>query len=204
MFVDFTNEETYFEQVTLNQVVYNFAPGYEISGSDSVVSNMEACVAKYTGAKTIIAHAGQRIMAGNAEIEILFTHEMLSLFLGDIAKVSKKSEKEAVDLLIAMYGSELASDVVQMANHGVNGGSVELYTLINPILAFCPVIEEDWNAAAATETTKLIVEWSESKLVLVKGDKTVTVELPYEMASSLQSGATGNGLELNFGDLNWQ
>lgn len=100
-------------------------------------------------------------MAGNAEVEILFTHEMLSpyfvenagnastvfrikvggqkvLFLGDIAKVSKKSEKEAVDLLIAMYGSELASDVVQMANHGVNGGSVELYTLINPILAFAP------------------------------------------------------------------
>ena len=227
VFVDFTNEKSYFEQVTLNQVVYNFAPGYEISGSDSVVSNMEACVAKYTGAKTIIAHAGQRIMAGNAEIEILFTHEMLSpyfvenagnastvfrikvggqkvLFLGDIAKVSKKSEKEAVDLLIAMYGSELASDVVQMANHGVNGGSVELYTLINPILAFCPVIEEDWNAAAATETTKLIVEWSESKLVLVKGDKTVTVELPYEMAGSLKPGATGNGLELNFGDLNWQ
>lgn len=227
VFVDFTNEKSYFEQVTLNQVVYNFAPGYEISGSDSVVSNMEACVAKYTGAKTIIAHAGQRIMAGNAEIEILFTHEMLSpyfvenagnastvfrikvggqkvLFLGDIAKVSKKSEKEAVDLLIAMYGSELASDVVQMANHGVNGGSVELYTLINPILAFCPVIEEDWNAAAATETTKLIVEWSESKLVLVKGDKTVTVELPYEMAGSLKPGETGNGLELDFGNLDWQ
>lgn len=48
------------------------------SETDTETRAEEACVAKYTGAKTIIAHAGQRIMAGNAEIEILFTHEMLS------------------------------------------------------------------------------------------------------------------------------
>lgn len=60
------------------------------------------------------------------------------LFLGDTGKES--SEK-----LLNEHRDELKSDYVQMAHHGQNGGTLELYQEINPTYCFWPTPNWLWD-----------------------------------------------------------
>lgn len=62
------------------------------------------------------------------------------LFLGDTG--AESSEK-----LIENQGKNLKADIVQMAHHGQNGATEELYKLINPEICLWPTPEWLWNNA---------------------------------------------------------
>ena len=103
---------------------------------------------KAGGIPLTVLHTGQKFLIGNASFEILYTTEDLYpqpfdvfndasvvfrvtanngsvLFLGDCA--DRTSE-----ILCDMYGSYLRSDLVQVAHHGWNGATLEVYQLAAP------------------------------------------------------------------------
>lgn len=66
------------------------------------------------------------------------------IFLGDsVTEGSKKIAK--------VYGKALKSDVLQVAHHGLIGGDLELYQLIDPDICFWPVMKERFEGTHAKE-----------------------------------------------------
>ncbi len=101
------------------------------------------------------------------------------LFLGDTG--AESSEK-----LIDTYGAELASYAVQMAHHGQNGGTEELYRLVSPKICFWPTPDWLWENDSGSgkntgpwktlETRKWIEELGVRKNVIEKdGNQTVHI-----------------------------
>lgn len=119
--------------------------------------------------KYVKVHTGQTFWIRNAEVEVLYTHEDLypetlsyfndsstvfrihyhvtdgqgnfidnpdgattCVWLGDLWQKGSK-------ILSAMYGKEMAADMVQVAHHGYNGCYQELYEQIAPTLVWWPV-----------------------------------------------------------------
>lgn len=106
------------------------------------------------GIRNIKPYAGMKWSVRNVELEVLFTQADLypkkltlyndssmafrmtvagqtMLWLGDI-------QTNASDVICAMYGENLKSDMVQVSHHGGNGATEQLYTLIRPTVAFWP------------------------------------------------------------------
>ncbi len=109
----------------------------------------------FPDAKNYKLHTGEKFYIGDAEIEVLFTHEDLypttiptgndtstvfritlggqtMLFLGD-------SDVTTNNFLTDVYGSELKSDIMQVTHHGFNGATLALYKAIDPDICFWPV-----------------------------------------------------------------
>ena len=68
----------------------------------------------------------------------LYVNNKSILFLGDTGEESSKK-------LIDKYGPKLKSDIVQMAHHGQQGATEELYKLVNPKVCLWPTPEWLWN-----------------------------------------------------------
>ena len=106
------------------------------------------------GIKLVKIHTGQKLYIRDAEFEVLFTHEDLypdrlryfnnssvttrmtlggqtTMWLGDIWTA-------AADKISDSFGSYVKSDFVQVAHHGYNGATIELYRLISPSVALWP------------------------------------------------------------------
>ena len=60
------------------------------------------------------------------------------LFLGDTGE-------ESSDKLVKEYGEKLKSDIVQVAHHGQQGATEELYKLVDPEICLWPTEEWLWN-----------------------------------------------------------
>ena len=112
------------------------------------------------------AHPGQIYHFANAEVEILYTLEMTApdaltyyntcslitdvrfgefdmMMLGDCSEVTTEN-------LLANYGEALASEVVQVAHHGYDGGSTNLYRKIDPEFVFWPAGTVQYNNCEST------------------------------------------------------
>ncbi len=101
-----------------------------------------------------VLHTGQKFKIGNADFEILYTTEDLYTerldFFNDASVIVRVSTEEGnvlfladaadkiSDVLCKRYGAYLKSDVVQMAHHGWNGATYELYETIQPKLVLWP------------------------------------------------------------------
>ncbi len=117
------------------------------------------------GFEFIKVHTGQKLWLGNVELEVMYTHEELfpqrlhsynntstvirttihhteggqvsegsattALWLGD-------AQKEACQIMRAMFGSHLESDMVQIAHHIGSGSEFEIYALVKPTWAWYP------------------------------------------------------------------
>lgn len=227
LFIKFTNQ--YASNVTVEQLVYNFPQAYEGPGDIGVLqTQFLASLTKYPEAKVITAHAGQRMIIRNIEVEFLFAHEMLSpyfveqsnnsclvfrvkaegqtiIFLGDIQQVPKISAKDAPALLCEMYGSALKSDIVQVAHHGLRGGSIELYALIDPDVALWPVAPFDLEASHtyASSGYLLSMEAKNELIIYYSLTETVTIGIPYSILPSLTAKESGTGQEIDFSALEW-
>ncbi len=96
------------------------------------------------------------------------------------------TDDESSEKLIDTYGAELASYAVQMAHHGQNGGTEELYRLVSPKICFWPTPDWLWENDSGSgkntgpwktlETRKWIEELGVRKNVIEKdGNQTVHI-----------------------------
>ena len=136
----------YASSVTIESFIFNF-PADEAAEAGGVTQpNLEQiyeAMAKYEGAKTIIARAGQKHMIRNAEVNVLFTYDMMLpyklidyntcsvvfnvkiedstiLFLGDAGGESE-NVFGTLSYMMDIYTSEtLGADIVQVAHHGLD------------------------------------------------------------------------------------
>ncbi len=106
-------------------------------------------------------HTGEKFVIGDAEIDILFTHEEYFpttfywgndtssafrvglggnsiIFLGDC-------DTRATPVIAELYGEELDCDILQLAHHGFNGGDAALYSYCAPDICLWAVDEERFN-----------------------------------------------------------
>ena len=198
-YLDFTAR--YAGMVTLEAVYWNFADPCEFEGIGSYYSAMLSSFAKYSDVSVYKVHAGQRFWIRNAEVEILYTHETLHpyvltdmndtstvfrvniagqriLFLADVSTVAARDS--GVKVIYGLYGSELKSDILQVAHHGWNGGSVEIYNAVLPEIALWPVEQSRWDTVTGYPTSKVILQLQEQGIIrflYVAKDGEVTIEL---------------------------
>lgn len=156
VFEDFCAE--YGSQVTIEQFVCNVPDSIVAYNSTDPGTHYQNGFSKSSlaagGIRNIKPYAGMKWSVRNVELEVLFTQADLypkkltlyndssmafrmtvagqtMLWLGDI-------QTNASDVICAMYGENLKSDMVQVSHHGGNGATEQLYTLIRPTVAFWP------------------------------------------------------------------
>ena len=158
--------ENYGGRFTLDYLLFNATSESECINSDnpeSVIRKNMAALQNKAGFKYIKVHTGQTFYFANCKMEILATHEdtypkKLEYFNNStsIFKTTLKStdaqggsrESDCIWLgdveriggrrLRAMWGSNLASEMVQVAHHGGNGTDSDVYRLINPKIVWFP------------------------------------------------------------------
>jgi beta-lactamase superfamily II metal-dependent hydrolase len=105
----------------------------------------------------------------NACVEILYTQEDLYptklYYFNDCTMVSRVTvagqtitylgdvRYEGSYIMSERYGKELESEIVQISHHGFDGGTVELYTLLNPKTCLWPTSKENFTNMSAGKTT---------------------------------------------------
>ena len=185
--------------VRLENVMFNYTnlvepnPLYS-ANSDTIRNNIKT----YLDGKTNIIkpHTGQIYSFGSSTVEILYTVEDLIpntsgdindsslvvritmsdksiLLLGDALEKTAKS-------LTSTYGSYLKSDMVQLAHHGTNPGTKDLYTNINATVLFWPSSTDNVKQRYYTDKNAAVVEAvSKAKDIYLAGEGSATLMLPY-------------------------
>ena len=98
------------------------------------------------------------------------------------------AQREAALRIKSMYYEDMKCDVMQVAHHGVNGGSLELFELCNPKIAFFPVAESLYRSIANLEQNRYIVGSCERVLFAYDGTQSWT--------ASRETGTTANFTEI--------
>lgn len=164
----------YAEEIVIDSFAYNFpSEEFTTTGSqdDTTIINAFKVLIKnmtqyYPEATRYQIHAGQTYYFKGMELEILQTSEELcpntasvwndvsaswrmrfdngqtALFLGDSMQVLCQQLKD-------VYGDYMKSDMLQLAHHGLIGGDLELYQLIDPDICFWSTTEEKFNGTFA-------------------------------------------------------
>ncbi len=142
--------------VMVEQILYNFEKGTRAQGLSSAIEKW-----KEKGTQVVTPHTGQVYHFADAKIEILHTVEdfyplstrdltenqtnntsvafhirmagQTILILGDMGETGS-------DEMVEMWGSYLKSDIMQMAHHGLPGGTVELYNTVDPTVVVMPTM----------------------------------------------------------------
>lgn len=156
MFPYFT--ASYGKQVAVERFIYNFPTesqfdGDGTAGGNGVVTNR---VGYYNGAAITNAHPGQVMMIHGAKIRILYTADLFvpnritygntasmcwtvevagvkTMMMGDIGA-------EVASVMEAIYSDDVfASDVLQIAHHGIGSSPMTLYPRVNPAWALMPL-----------------------------------------------------------------
>ena len=160
----------YSEEIVIESFAYNFtSEKFETTGKqdDTTLINAFKLLVKniteyYPDATRYQIHAGQSYYFKGLEVEILQTSEELYpnvasvwndvsaswrmkfdngqtvLFLGDSMQVLCQQLEDT-------YGDYMKSDMLQLAHHGLIGGDLELYQLIDPDICFWSTTEEKFN-----------------------------------------------------------
>lgn len=104
------------------------------------------------------------------------------LFLGD-AHISQGN------FLLAKYGDDLKSDMVQMSHHGQGGVSKEVYSAIAPTLCLWPSADwvfDDWNGNLTTfQTREWMIELGVKYHLITGRHKTQEIGLPVNFEKDL-------------------
>ena len=111
------------------------------------------------------------------------------LFLGDsnIAQGNKLLEK---------YGKSIHSDIVQMAHHGQNGVSEEVYATISPTLCMWPspdwVFDNTFGHLQTLETRKWITNLGVKYHLITGRHRTQSISLPVDFSKLTEEDITPN------------
>jgi len=146
----------YKDRVKVERFIYNM-PNDDTMSSFNIldrVSGFYLSVDKYSGAKVIKAHPGQKFYIKNAELEILFTLDLYDKEVLDEVNTSSVISKLTIDgqtflmlgdmstssnsIVRKMYEDYLKSDFVQVAHHGAEGGSTSFYNFVKPSYVLWP------------------------------------------------------------------
>ncbi len=154
-FVKFSNS-AYKNKVTVQNFVHHLctAEQYENCNDAGRADQTRQLMKTYKGANIIKAHTGQVMKIAGAEIEMLFTSADLEPYVLDYHNTSSlvfrvTAEGNSVMVLgdastvsnghmVKIYGDYLKSDMVQIAHHGFQGGTVPLYEAIQAKVALWP------------------------------------------------------------------
>ncbi len=111
--------------------------------------------AKFPNAKNYKFQTGETFYIGDAKIDILYTHQdyypQEFLYGNDTSSAFRITVKETEVVFLGdcdvrsspeiaeMFGSSLKCDILQVSHHGLNGGDIELYKLLDPDICFWPI-----------------------------------------------------------------
>lgn len=156
--------ELYTNKVTVETFIHDF-PSDEQAAVTNEGGNKNDCIKlmkKYQGSKIILARPGQEYYIRDMKIEMLYTTELFApkdldyfntsslifrlyakngqsvIFLGDCSE-------DTNDIISRMYEDYLASDIIQVAHHGSQGGSYRLAQYINPTYVLWPRGQKTFN-----------------------------------------------------------
>lgn len=206
MFTDFIAK--YNDKVEISKIAYDIgAYEYILNGDGAYllqnnaigyINRMMDNIERYIPNVPILKiHGGQKFKIADAEIEILYTlSDMLPntcanlqmnstsvvftitvdnnkiMFLGDALPVE-------CDALVKMYGNYLKSDMMQLAHHGYNGATKEIYQYINPAVALWPSNPMAIESNSNYDYNKWLIENDSCKEIIVSGYGDYIFELPY-------------------------
>lgn len=177
--------QKYAGDVTLERLLWNMVPYYEAKEEAGFYySQLQSAAQSFGNVEIIKVHAGQRAQFANAELEILFTPELLApyqitemndtslilrvkisgktiLFLADASTPTNGQQNTAVSLLYKMYGAELKADICQVGHHGWNGGSTDIYNAVAPEIILWPVEGSRWETVCQYPTSKQLLKMVE-------------------------------------------
>ncbi|MBR2018864.1 MAG: MBL fold metallo-hydrolase [Clostridia bacterium] len=115
-----------------------------------------------TGTKLHRTHVGQKFLFGDAEMEIVYTHELrmgynkltsgnglsvISRFTveGQTFLITGDTTTKSNQMMEAVYGTALQSDFYQTPHHGHGGNTTTLAGLVNPKWVLWPTDTENFN-----------------------------------------------------------
>lgn len=200
----------YRNNVTVESVIFN-PPGGDILTSpegESVSGLLNgqivvANAAKAYKAELVRPHVGDRYYVGDAVIDIVYTVDlqypkqfnyyntcsmMLSITIaGQRIMITGDASNEAFGNAVAMFGSSLKSDMVQVAHHGgtsgVNASDAKNmsagYTHMSPSVVLWPAADEGYASSSKSAFNKVLLALPTIKEVVVAHDRDFAVTLPY-------------------------
>lgn len=172
------SQTSYKNTITVQNFVHHLctAEQYENCDDPGRSDQTRELMKTYKDANIIKAHTGQVMKIAGAEIEMLFTsadlepytleyHNTSSLVFrvtaeGNSVMVLGDASQVTNNHLVKVYKQYLKSDMVQIAHHGFQGGTVSLYKAIDARVALWPtgvacidgsyknLLEIDYNAKA--------------------------------------------------------
>ena len=172
------SQTSYKNTITVQNFVHHLctAKQYENCDDPGRADQTRELMRTYKNANIIKAHTGQVMKIGGTEIEMLFTSADMEPYVLDYHNTSSlvfrvTAENNSVMVLgdaspdtsshlVKVYKQYLKSDMVQIAHHGFQGGTVSLYKAIDARVALWPtgvacidgsyknLLEKDYNAKA--------------------------------------------------------
>ncbi len=198
-FIRFTN--TYAGKVNVERVIYNFTTKAQYALVDDYGRDDQArSAAKALGDEVIRAHNGQVYHFGSATMEILYTfedfepqplpyHNTTSLVFrismgGQTVMVLGDAYTLSNNIMSKMYGNYLKSDIVQVTHHGYQGGTTQVYDLIDAETALWPGGIGNFSRLSARAENAHVLK--KSKDLYIAADDAITLTLPYAVLGNNQ------------------
>ena len=184
---------SYLDQVTVSYLIGNDPSDFLYSLSDQPKRSFsfESVNGKFGGCRYVKAHTGQSFALPGVTFSILYTQEdtstsepfekfnSMSMVFDAVTNGERyiwfgDTEREGAMRIKSMYYEDLKCDVMQIAHHGVNGGSADLYRLCSPSVAFWPASRELCDSYAALEQNRYLTDTCERVIYAYAGTQTIS------------------------------
>lgn len=199
-FMDFI--EKYHDNVDIDTLYYNFQPtNHRFAHGDwrekcndlATIKQFYKIIKKYGDYYTIhTLKTNEHITIDELEMDVLYTADDLYpqkasfndysavvsievndkklLFLGDV-------QEEGSRILLETQESRLKSDIAQLAHHGFNGATKELYKAINPQILLIPTPDYEFNEKKNSDVNHYVLNELNVKEYYVSGFGTSKIVL---------------------------
>ena len=161
--------QKYHKEIKLEKVIYNVSVDSFDYNTGNPASNVQNGtlnkIQMITGCELVRMHTGQTIQIRNLTIEAFYTWEdiyplaphhfnntsiLTRFYVGEgenKQRVSIVGDLEDVgsNIVVAMYGDAIKTDILQVAHHGW-GGTVELYKYFKPTIVLWPSDQQNINS----------------------------------------------------------
>lgn len=159
------------------------------------------------GVKKYIMHTGMKFYIRNACIEIIYSQEDLYptklYFFNDCTLISRVSlagqtitylgdvRYEGSDIMCSRYGNYLKSDIVQVSHHGYDGGTQEIYRLLDPDTCLWPTSMDNYKIMSSGDTSKGYLKVDNYIVNVLKvpvnivAEPTSTIMLPFKVGDKI-------------------
>ena len=188
--------KSFAKRLKIEYVMYSPTTSEESTVINYYKEQIFADVAKFSGAKLISVHAGMTFNILNVKLEILQTPGVLSVHgkitdFNDTSIISRivSADGSAImladacgrsaDWLVRNIGDGLKSDIVQVAHHGVETGSIPLYDKIAAPMVFWPCDHVLFASQRGEKIKQHIIEAEYSVEHVLHSYGTVTRKLSY-------------------------